>query len=86
VRLRGNDNSKNEMRGSLHCAPDDETVRCSGRDDEVLVGGVKQKQQLVVVVAGLEVFEAGVVGEVGEVDAAGGAVALFGDDDFGFAF
>ena len=35
---------------------------------------------------GVEVFEAGVVGYVGKVDGAGGAVSLFGDDDLGFAF
>jgi hypothetical protein len=33
-----NDNSKGEMRGCLHSAADDETVRCSGRDDASLVG------------------------------------------------
>ena len=31
--------SKGEMRGSLHCPTDGETVRCFGRDDEFLVGG-----------------------------------------------
>jgi hypothetical protein len=29
------------MRGSLHCAADDETVRRFGRDDDYLVGGEK---------------------------------------------
>jgi hypothetical protein len=33
----------------------------------------------------VEVFEARVVGEVGQLDRAGGAVALLGDDDLGFA-
>ena len=37
-------------------------------------------------VAVLQVFEAGVVGEIGQLDAAGGAVALLGDDDLGLAF
>ena len=29
----GEDNGKDEIQGSLHCAADDETVRCFGRDD-----------------------------------------------------
>jgi len=32
-----------------------------------------------------EVFKAGVVSDVGELDGACGAVTLLGDDDFGFA-
>jgi hypothetical protein len=31
------DNGESEMRGSLHCATNDETVPRSGRDDEVWV-------------------------------------------------
>ena len=34
---------------------------------------------------GVEVFESGEVGEVGEFDGAGRAVALLGDDDLGLA-
>ena len=35
---------KGEMRGALHCATDDETVRCFGRDDKVW-GAIKNKQR-----------------------------------------
>ena len=34
----GNGNGKSEIQGSLHCAADDETVRCFGRDDVFLLG------------------------------------------------
>ena len=37
-----NGNSQDEMRGSLHCATDGETVRCFGRDDASGVDGEKQ--------------------------------------------
>ena len=35
---------------------------------------------------GVEIFKAGVVGDIGHLDRAGGTVALLGDDDFGLAF
>jgi hypothetical protein len=44
VRLRGTGNGKDEIQESLHCATDDETVRCFGRDDGVL-GGKENRQR-----------------------------------------
>src|ERR1700733_7218871 len=40
-----NSRDENEMRGSLHCATDDETVRCFGRDDEFVVAAKKKNGQ-----------------------------------------
>ena len=41
----GNSKGKDEIRGSLHCAANDETVLCFGRDDSVLVGRLQTKQR-----------------------------------------
>jgi len=60
---------------SLHCAMNDETVRCFGRDDD-FVGG------LVVCDGGL-----GLVGEVVVEEFVAGFVATFDlEEDFGVAF
>src|SRR5216683_1660745 len=44
---RYNDKNKDEIQGSLHCATDDKTVRCSGRDDVCLgwAGGWGGREQ-----------------------------------------
>src|SRR6266849_4716005 len=40
---RNNCKNKDEIQGSLHCATDDKTVRCSGRDDVYFgLGGREQ--------------------------------------------
>ena len=68
------DKGKSEMRGSLHCATDDDTVRCSGRDDAVIGGEMTSKRKK---------LEAGAVGVGGDgfVDLKGqgkGGAAFFG--------
>jgi len=41
MRVRTNNGKgKSEIRGSLHCGTDDETVRSFGRDDDCFLGGV----------------------------------------------
>ena len=40
---KNNGNSNDAIRGSLHCATDDETVRCFGRDDALFLSVVNWK-------------------------------------------
>ena len=81
-----NSNSKDEMRGSLHCATDDETVCCFGRDDTGFWSGERKTTATATLSAvdgfvGLGGFEAEAAPGFGDDDAVAGVVGGVADLD-----